>query len=180
MGWKPSTRPSNGATVDKLYLDSHLGSSRCLDKRRKTRIRQIFLNLQETDGQDKPYGSITMWKNCTRSRSRPFGVINWPPCPLHGGGGGGRPWILAPAEIRRCGGLWPYGDAVGGLFNVDLHNSVELHPAKRRGGAPAGENRALVMAKYGGVICVVTLLKALSKKSLSSRSGCSEGNPRSF
>jgi hypothetical protein len=63
---KPSTRPSNRATVGKLYLDSHLGSFTCLDKKGKTRTRQNFPNLQETNGQDKPYGSIAMWENCTQ------------------------------------------------------------------------------------------------------------------
>jgi hypothetical protein len=52
--------------MGKLYLDSHLGSFRCLDKRGKTRTRQNFLNLQETGGQDKPYRSIAMWENCVQ------------------------------------------------------------------------------------------------------------------
>jgi hypothetical protein len=60
---------------------------------------------------------------------------------------------LAPAEIRRRSGFWPYGDAVGGLCGANLHNLVELHPTTSRGGAAAGENRAPtpIMADDGGV-----------------------------
>jgi hypothetical protein len=61
------------------------------------------------------YGS---WRRWSGRRPRP--------------GGGGRPWILVPAEIHRCCGFWPYGDAVGGLCGADLRNSVELHPATSR------------------------------------------------
>jgi hypothetical protein len=69
------------------------------------------------------------------------------------GSGGGAPLVLAqaaavaagrgslaPTEICRCCGFWPYGDAVGGLCGADLRNSVELHTTTSRGGAAAGEN----------------------------------------
>jgi hypothetical protein len=82
-----------------------------------------------------------------RQRWRPPGLSRG------GDGSGGRPWILAPAEIRRCVGFWPYGDAVGGLCGADLRNSVELHPATSWEGAVAGENRAPtpIMADDGSV-----------------------------
>jgi hypothetical protein len=40
---------------------------------------------------------------------------------------------LGSTEIRRCCGLWAYGDAVGG--GADLRNSVKLHLTTSRGGA---------------------------------------------
>jgi hypothetical protein len=61
------------------------------------------------------------------------------------GDGGGDPLVLAeaaamtagrgslaPTEIRRRCGFWPYGDAVGDLCEADLRNSAELHTTTSR------------------------------------------------
>jgi hypothetical protein len=128
-----SPSPPPGRRQGAPTLLSTNPSPRSLPNRRYHRCRPRWRWAPEPKGVWGGGGGVAAadaqgWLGQCRCGSWRWWSGRLPPCPSRGGGGG-RPWILATAEICRCCGFWPYGSAVGDLRGTDMRNSVELHPA---------------------------------------------------